>query len=230
MNNVTDLFDLTNIDHSSLFDGEFPWEPLARLMAYLEENARSDVRGDVHSAAVVEGRVSIGARTKVDARAVVRGSVLIGEDCFIGGSLVRDSIIESGALIGNGCEIARSIVLKGAKIYHYSGVLDSIVGTDANIGGATQLGNTNLNDSTVHVDWADQRMDTGLMKLGPLIGDNCRFGLGCLLNPGTILGKNSLIGLGVHLTGSHPPRSYVKALQTIRSVVRRPRRERREKR
>lgn len=225
MDSVADLFDLTNIDHSHLFEGELPWEPLMRLLDYLEEHARSDVRGDVHRAAVVEGQVSIGTGTRIDAGAVVRGSVLIGENCFIGGSLVRDSIIESGALIGNGCEIARSIVLKNGKIYHYSGVLDCIIGANANIGGATQLGNTNINDSTIHVDWAGERVDTGLMKLGPLIGDDCRIGMGALIYPGTILGRNSLIGAGVHLRGSHPPRSYVKAIQTIRAVVRRPRRD-----
>jgi NDP-sugar pyrophosphorylase family protein len=222
MNHASDLFNLDNLEHPELFVGTYPWTPTVRLMDYLQTHAREAVAGELHPAAIVEGSVTIGAASKIDAGSVVRGATLIGRECFVGGALVRDSIIESGALIGNGCEIARSIIMRGAKIYHNSVVLDSIVGRDVSIGGGTLLGNTNINDSTVHVVWSEKRVDTGLPRLGAIVGDGCRFGMGCLIYPGAMLGKNSVIGAGVHLIGSHPPHSYVKALQTIRSVVRRP--------
>lgn len=221
MNLVKELFRLDNLEHPELFSGNQPWDPIARLPDYLETHATENVQAELHASAIIEGSVSIGANSKIDARAVIRGTVFIGEGCYVGGSLIRDSIIEEGALVGNGCEIGRSILLKGAKVYHNSVVLDSILGADVSIGGGTLLGNTNVNDTNIHVQWNDERVDTGLMRLGPLVGDRSRFGMGGLIYPGVILGHDSLIGAGVHLIGSHPPNSYVKALQTVRAVVRR---------
>ena len=221
MNQMRDLFGLENLEHPELFSGDQPWDPIARLPDYLEKHATENVQAELHSSAIIEGPVSIGANSKVDARAVIRGCVFIGEGCYVGGSLIRDSIIEEGALVGTGCEIGRSILLKGAKVYHNSVVLDSILGADVSIGGGTLLGNTNVDDSNIHAQWKDRRIDTGLVRLGPLIGDRTRFGMGALIYPGVILGHDSVIGAGVHLIGSHPPNSYVKVVQTVRAVVRR---------
>ncbi len=227
MNCTSDLFDLSASPHAALFAGPHPWQAIHRLAGYLDERAEAQVRAEVHPSAVVEGRVTAGATTTIDALAIVRGCVWIGEGCFIGRALVRDSIIEAGAVIGNGCEVARSILLKGAKVFHNSVVLDSVLGTDVQVGGGTLLANSNLNDSSVHVAWDEQRVDTGLMKLGPMIGDGCKLGMGCLIYPGALLGKQSIVGAGVHLIGSHAPHSYIKALQTVRAVVRPSRRARR---
>lgn len=219
MNELRDLFNPSGTTHPALFAAAEPWEPIRRLAGYLQAETDGEVRADVHPTAVIEGRVSIGASTKVDALAIVRGTVIVGENCFIGRALVRDSLIESGVLIGNGCEIARSVILKGAQIPHNSVILDSIVGAGVNVGGGTLLGNLNLNNRKICVEWGERRVDTGLIKLGSILGDGCKVGMGCLIYPGVILGQESVVGAGVHLNGSYSPRTYVKAIQPTRTVT-----------
>lgn len=74
-----------------------------------------------------------------------------------------------------------------------------------NVGGGTLLGNLNLKDAAICVNWNERRVDTGMTKLGSILGDGCKVGMGCLFYPGVVLGKNSIVGAGVHLNGSYPP-------------------------
>lgn len=115
----------------------------------------------------------IGANTEVRHGAYVRGNVLIGENC----------------VVGNSTEIKNSILFDGVKAPHFNYVGDSILGFNAHLGAGTILSNVKSDRSLITVRADDKSWQTGLGKLGSLIGDYAEIGCNCVLNPGVVVGR-----------------------------------------
>ena len=125
----------------------------------------------------IEGFTIIGKDTEVRHSAFIRGSAVIGD----------------GVVIGNSCEVKNSIIFDGAQIPHFNYVGDSIIGYKAHLGAGVILSNLKSDKLEVCVDVGGAKIATGMRKLGSLIGDCAEIGCNCVLNPGTIIGKNAII-------------------------------------
>jgi len=203
--NLEDLFDWEDFDHSALFaDAQRPWEPLQKLAAYLDRHANGPGgQREVHPSAVVGENVLIGTDAVIGAGAILEGPCIIGAGAFVGNAVVRESIVGTGASVGCGCEVARSILLPGAQVGHRGTVLDSILGRDVNVSGSGGFANTKLDGSEVHLILDGNPVATGLNHLGVLLGDNCQLGAGCIVSPGTVLGPHCLVYAGALLQGTY---------------------------
>lgn len=164
----------------------FPWDLLAlneRIVGSLE---RDEISGDVHVSAVIEGRLKLGSGSRILPGVFIEGNVVIGENCKIG----PNCYIRGNTSIGNAChigqavEIKNCIILDQTNIGHLSYVGDSIIGENVNFGSATQVSNLRHDGATHHSMVRNELVDTGRRKLGVMVGDGVRTGIGTLIYPG----------------------------------------------
>ncbi|RUM87248.1 MAG: glucose-1-phosphate thymidylyltransferase [Thermodesulfatator sp.] len=149
----------------------------------------------VEPGALLYGPTLLGPGTEVRQGAYVRGEVLTGEGC----------------VIGHTTEVKRALFLDRAKAGHFAYVGDSLLGREVNLGAGTKLANLRLTRGTVRVRVGGQEVDTGLRKLGAVLGDGVQTGCNSVTNPGTFLGPGSLVLPNVTVgPGVFPARSVIK--------------------
>ena len=119
----------------------------------------------------------IGANTEVRHCAFVRGSALVGEDC----------------VVGNSVELKNVILFDGVQVPHYNYVGDSILGYMSHMGAGSVTSNVKSDKTPVVVKNGEEKIPTGLKKFGAMLGDYVEVGCNSVLNPGTVVGKNSNI-------------------------------------
>lgn len=119
----------------------------------------------------------IGAGTEVRHCAFIRGSALIGEGC----------------VVGNSTELKNVILFDGVQVPHYNYVGDSILGYKAHMGAGSITSNVKSDKTPVVIKCEGEEINTGLKKLGALVGDFAEIGCNSVLNPGTVIGKNSMV-------------------------------------
>ena len=179
------------------FNLEYPWDLLKikkeLFDKYLENKISSSAK--ICENVIIKGKVYIGENVEIKENVVINGPVYIGDNSIIGNnSLIREySNIESNALIGFNCEVKNSILQRNVHL-HSNYVGDSIMGEGVSIGGGTITANTRIDRKEVSSYVSSQRINTGLKKLGSIIGNNVKTGAHCSLMPGVLIGSNSLIG------------------------------------
>lgn len=137
------------------------------------------------------GPLIVGHHTEIRHNAFIRGNVIIGENC----------------VIGNSTEIKNAILLNHVQVPHYNYVGDSILGNYAHLGAGVILSNLKSTKTKVFID---REIETGLRKVGSFIGDQAEVGCNSVLNPGTIVGRNSIIYPVSCIMGVIPENSIVK--------------------
>ncbi len=179
---------------------KYPWDlfPLAQLlMGQNITKPKIAPSAQIHPSAIIEGPVWIGENVKIFEHAVVKGPCYIGDHCVIGtGSLVREySNLEAHTLIGAHAEVARSIFQKGCSTHSgYFG--DSIFDEAVKIGAGTVTANVR-NDRGFIRPWVKgARVETGLKKLGAIVGRETHIGICAMLMPGVLIGPRCEIGPG----------------------------------
>ena len=203
------LFDLKqSIAGEQLANYLFPWEIVPNIAAIIKEigaaleesqyiRKGSDIW--IHKSAQLADTVSIagpciiGANTIIRHGSLIRGSALIGADCTI----------------GNSVEIKNAILFNHVSLGHFNYVGDSVLGYKAHFGAGAIASNVRLDKATIKIK-LEEPMDTGLEKLGALIGDMAEIGCNSVLNPGTIIGKNSTVFPLSCVVGVIAPNSVVK--------------------
>lgn len=232
------FFDLSDLPFAELFaDNQYVWQALVRIKPYLQATIGGrghDIRGEISPGAHLgPGDIVIGPGTVVEPGAYIAGPALIGANCQIRtGAYVRgQSIIGDGCTIGNSSEIKNSILLPDAHAPHFNYVGDSILGRGVNLGAGTKLSNLavlSVKDPvtgqrpSIHLNIDGVHYDTGLAKLGAILGDGVQTGCNSVLNPGVLIGPRTLIYAGISLPkGYYPPDSIIKLRQTLETVVRR---------
>ncbi|MBQ7109154.1 MAG: UDP-N-acetylglucosamine pyrophosphorylase [Clostridia bacterium] len=148
--------------------------------------------------ATIHGPTIIGNNTEIRPGAYIRGNVIIGDNC----------------VIGNSTEIKNSILLDKVQVPHYNYIGDSILGNRAHMGAGAVCSNLKADGSNVVVR-GDVLYRTGLRKLGGILGDGADIGCGCVLNPGTVIGKNTSVYPMTALRGVLPDNSIVKSMKNI---------------
>ena len=190
---IYQLFDLEkSLAGKYLSCYDYPWEALEGFGAFIRglgnyldtEEYFSPSRGvwlhrtvEIDPTARIDSPCILGAGTKVRHGAFIRGNVLVGENC----------------VIGNSTELKNSILFDGAKAPHFNYVGDSILGFNAHLGAGAITSNVRSDGGLVTVKCGEKRMDTGRRKVGAFVGDFAEIGCNSVLNPGTVIGKNTMV-------------------------------------
>ena len=214
MYTITDLFDLSHTlakDYFSAFT--YPWEALpgikdmiVRLGETLDKEQYEEVQphvwvhktAKVFASAYLGAPCIIGANTEVRHCAFIRGSALVGENC----------------VVGNSVELKNVILFDNVQVPHYNYVGDSILGYKAHMGAGSITSNVKSDKSLVVIHGKEE-IPTGIKKVGALVGDHVEIGCNSVLNPGTVIGRNSSIYPVSCVRGVIPANSICKNCGTI---------------
>ncbi|MFN3408032.1 MAG: DapH/DapD/GlmU-related protein [Limisphaerales bacterium] len=191
-----DLFDLAQTEHAALFDGcAFAWDALRRLKDYVEATVRPALHNTCEGVAFIGPRVFIGAGTVVEDGAMIKGPAIIGRNCVIrhNAYLREHVLVGDDCVIGNACELKHALLFNGCQVPHFNYVGDSILGHRAHLGAGVILSNVKSLQGNVIVTHGGERHDTGLRKFGALLGDHAEIGCNAVLNPGTVIGRRSVV-------------------------------------
>lgn len=230
-------FDLSDGFTAQFFVGcDYAWQVLGRLGKIIAGLTGSTcaIHGEVMPGAYIGERgIYIAASARIEHGAYVMGPAYIGEDVVIRhGALVRENVILlRGSILGHASEAKNSLFLPRAYAPHFNYVGDSILGHRVNLGAGTKLGNLTLLSEkdtvtkkrpTVKLDIGGSEIDTGLPKLGAILGDDVQTGCNSVLNPGCLVGQNTLIYANVSLRkGYYPAQSIIKLRQNHEITIRR---------
>ena len=146
---------------------------------------------------------------------MIKGPSLIGKNCEIRkGAYIRENVVMGdGCTIGNSSELKNSILFDRAEISHFNYVGDSIVAKKGHMAAGSITSNLKLNSSLVTVQMGSVRIPTELMKFGAIVGENVQVGCNVVLNPGSILSRDSVVYPGVIFRGVLGERRIVKLIQ-----------------
>lgn len=220
----TDLFDLTQTEHAALFDGcEHAWDALKKLKDYLKTHVRSEHHHRSVGQAWIGEHVFIGEGTVIENGVMIKGPAIIGRNCQIrhNAYLREDVIVGDTSVVGNSCELKNVILFNNCQVPHFNYVGDSILGYRSHLGAGVILSNVKVVKGNVTVDVEGQPIDTGLRKFGALLGDHTDIGCNAVLNPGSIIGRGSILYPGVNWRGGLPANMIVKNKAGQEVVVRR---------
>jgi NDP-sugar pyrophosphorylase family protein len=190
---INELYDLS---HTAAKDylGKFtyPWEALKGISEFIitlgktlsadeydnpSENVWVHKTAKVFSTAYLGAPCIIGANTEVRHGAFIRGSALVGENC----------------VVGNSVELKNVILFDNVQTPHYNYVGDSILGYKSHMGAGSITSNVKSDKTNVVVKSGEERIETGIKKIGAMLGDCVEVGCNSVLNPGTVIGRNSNI-------------------------------------
>ena len=149
---------------------------------------------NVFPSAYVHGPAIIGKDAEVRHCAFIRGNAIVGE----------------GAVVGNSTEIKNVVLFNKVQVPHYNYVGDSILGYKAHMGAGSITSNVKSDKKLVKVHTPEGDIETGIKKFGAMIGDNVEVGCGSVLNPGTVIGRESNIYPLSSVRGVVPSRSIYK--------------------
>jgi len=207
-----ELFELNTPYLAPLFECEYPWQILPKIKSYINSLLEAPPQGFTPYS---EG-VLIGKNVKISDTARIIPPAIIGDNTEIrpGAYLRGNTVIGRNCVIGNSSEIKNSILLDNVQAPHYNYIGDSILGNYSHMGAGSVLSNLKSDNKCVIIH-ADNGYETGLRKLGAFIGDGADIGCGCVLNPGTVVGKRSRIYPLTSVRGVIPPYCIVKSMTDI---------------
>lgn len=208
-----DLFDLSQTEHAGLFTGcAQAWEVLSKIEGYLAANLRPGLHNSCEGVAFIGKRVFIGAGTVVEDGAMIKGPAIIGRNCQIRhNAYIRENVIVGDdCVVGNSCELKNAVLFNHAAAPHFNYVGDSILGWQAHLGAGVKISNLKLGAGSVVIEFEGRRIDTGLRKFGALLGDRADVGCNAVLNPGSIIGRDSAIYPNVNWRGVLPANRIAK--------------------
>ena len=207
---IQELFDLDKTIAAPLFEGKtYPWEALAEISDFIYRLGESLSSADfdhpaegvwiakdakVYPSACLNGPCIIGHGTEVRQCAFVRGSALVG----------------SGCVVGNSTELKNVILFDNVQVPHYNYVGDSILGYKAHMGAGSITSNVKSDKLPVVVKDGDMQRETARKKVGAMLGDRVEVGCNSVLNPGTIVGRDSNVYPTSCVRGVVPARSIWK--------------------
>jgi NDP-sugar pyrophosphorylase family protein len=159
------------------------------------------IKGDVHPSVTIVGKgIYIGENTKIDAHAQIQGPVYISDNVFVGHAALirRNTLLGQGVSIGHATEIKDSIMYPNSKAAHFNFIGDSIIGSSVNLGGGTIISNFEFADEqdrnhTIKIKLDGRKVDTGMEKLGAIVGDRTKTGANSVLSPGSLIGHDSAV-------------------------------------
>lgn len=193
MYKIEELFNLDKTQAKEyLSKYEYPWQALKGISEFiielgnkLDKNEYTQIKENVWvhktakimESAYINGPAIIGENVEIRHCAFIRGSALIGKDC----------------VVGNSCELKNVILFEHCEVPHFNYVGDSILGYKAHMGAGSITSNFKADHKNINVSCDEEVVETGLRKIGAMIGDYSEIGCNAVLNPGTIIGRNCII-------------------------------------
>lgn len=218
---IVNLYSLDEtIAKEFLIKYKYPWEALADIKEYVIELGNSldlneyDKKGDnvwihktakVYEYSIIIGPCIIGKDTEVRPGAFIRGSAIIGDNC----------------VVGNSTEIKNVILFNNVQVPHYNYVGDSILGYKAHMGAGAITSNVKADKLNVIIKENGNEIMTNRKKVGAFLGDFAEIGCNSVLNPGTVIGKNSNVYPLSCVRGVVPSDSIFKNSKNIIDKIRR---------
>ncbi len=208
-----ELFECNTDYLKDLFDNaEYPWEMLPKIKDYILKLIEKGIPGFTKLA---DG-VLVGENVKIHPSATIEAPAIIGDGCEIRpGAFIRGSIITGkNCVIGNSTELKNCVLLDKVQVPHYNYVGDSILGNFAHMGAGSICSNLKSDGKNIVIH-GDESYETGLRKIGGILADKADIGCGCVINPGTVIGKNTSVYPLTSLRGVYPEGCIVKAADKI---------------
>lgn len=187
------LLDLSHTAAAELFGTcSYPWEVLPKIREFIlklgqelseeeylhpSEDVWIHKSAKVFPSAYIAGPCIVGPETEVRHCAFIRGSALIGQGC----------------VVGNSTELKNVILFDGVQVPHYNYVGDSVLGYKSHMGAGSITSNVKSDKKPVRVHLPEGDLETGFKKFGAVLGDHVEVGCGSVLNPGTLIGRNTNI-------------------------------------
>ena len=205
-----DLFDFSRSQAGEYLSGfEYPWEALKGIKELIISLGKKLDKDEYYQTS---------PQVWVHKSATVAPTAYLGAPCIIGeGTEIRHcAFIRESALIGKNCVVGNSVELKNVILFdevqtpHYNYVGDSILGYLSHMGAGSITSNVKSDKSLVTVRDGDEKIETGLKKFGAILGDSVEVGCNSVLNPGTVVGRNSNIYPLSCVRGTIPPDSIYK--------------------
>ena len=210
---TADLYDCRVPYLQELFQNcEYPWEMLPKIKEHISMLIQKGLPDftelkpgvwvgqnvKIADYVTIEAPAIIGHGTEIRPGAYLRGNVITGENC----------------VLGNSSEFKNCILLDKVQVPHYNYVGDSVLGNKAHMGAGSICSNLKSDGKAVVIH-GEQDYTTGLRKIGGILADGADVGCGCVINPGTVIGKNTSVYPLTSLRGVYPPHCIVKAQNTI---------------
>ena len=210
---TSELFDCKNPYLADLFkDCEYPWEMLPQIKNYINELIIKGLPGYK----ILQQGVLVGENVKIYSNVTIEAPAIIGEGTEIRpGAFLRGNVITgTNCVIGNSSELKNCVLLDNVQVPHYNYVGDSVLGNYAHMGAGSICSNLKSDGKAVVIH-GDVDYETGLRKIGAILADGADVGCGCVLNPGTVIGKNTSVYPLTSLRGVMPEDSIVKSPDNV---------------
>jgi NDP-sugar pyrophosphorylase family protein len=210
----TYFFFLEEFAHRSLWkEGDPVWSALYFIKDYLNQKNPCKIEIEIPPHVYLDRKelISIGKGTVIEPGVFIQGPCIIGQNCTIRhGAYIREGVIMGDACqIGHSAELKHSILLNRVAVTHFVYVGDSILGQSVNLGAGVKCANLRLDRREVVIPFNGQKVKTGLKKFGAIVGDRVQIGCNSVLNPGTLVGKESFSYPLMNLQGWIPSRSQI---------------------
>ena len=212
---INQLFDLSKTIAAPLFEGKtYPWEVLDEIKDFIlalgktlppeEYEQRAEgvwVAKDatVFPSAYIAAPCIIDHGAEVRHCAFIRGSALVGKNC----------------VVGNSTELKNVVLFDNVQVPHYNYVGDSVLGYRSHMGAGSITSNVKSDQTNVLVKNGEEQVATGRKKVGAMLGDYVEVGCGSVLNPGTVIGRDSNVYPTSCVRGTIPEKSIWKDNGTI---------------
>lgn len=193
MYTIKDLLDLNHTIAAKLFDGKtYPWEVLPEIGDFIvalgqtlpadefdhpAENVWIAKDATVFASAYINGPCIIDHGAEIRQCAFIRGNALVGKN----------------AVVGNSCELKNAVLFDNVQVPHFNYVGDSVLGYKSHMGAGSITSNVKSDKTLVVIKSKDEQIPTGHKKVGAMLGDFVEVGCNSVLNPGTVIGRNSQV-------------------------------------
>lgn len=212
---IEELYNLEETIAKQIFENlTYPWEVLPKIGEFILELGNTLSKEEYDK---VGENIWIAKSAKVAETALIKGPAIIGKDAevrhcaFIRGN----AIVGEGAVVGNSTELKNVILFNKVQVPHYNYVGDSILGYKAHMGAGSITSNVKSDKKLVVVKNGEEKIETGLKKFGAMLGDEVEVGCNSVLNPGTVVGRNTNIYPLSCVRGVIPARSIYKKQNNI---------------
>lgn len=188
---IENLYDLNETIAAPLFEGAvYPWELLPKISDFIKKLGASlptDQYTQIKENVWVSNSATIAPTAYIGGPAIIDDEAEIRHCAFIRGN----AIVGKGAVVGNSTELKNVILFNKVQVPHYNYVGDSILGFKAHMGAGSITSNVKSDKTLVSVKDGEEGIETGLKKFGAMLGDHVEVGCNSVLNPGTVIGRNT---------------------------------------
>ena len=207
---IESLLDLTKTIAAPLFEGKtYPYEVLPQIGSYIKELGKT-LNPEKFTA--LEGDIYIAKSAKVAPSALINGPCIIDEDAQIRHcAFIRgNAVVGKGAVVGNSTELKNCILFDKVQVPHYNYVGDAVLGFKAHMGAGAVTANVKADNSNVTIRGLEGNLETGLRKVGAVLGDYADVGCNSVLTPGVVIGKGTNVYPTSMVRGEVPANSIYK--------------------